>query len=322
MEGAPGAASASSAASAGAVASTPRQPNNGWDDAATRQAHAWLHVAQLSCTMNELAAIDNTRYHRIGMAFSAALMGLVSASGIAQLSQNAGEWVSYVSSICAILLTIVTGVLTNMEWKAKSAALSKRSLGYSTLATMLRVQLVLHPEARVPTHELFESIPKRVEQLDELAEPLPLKYRARAERSSGMLSLWGMSQSSLPQSSYHGGDARGSRGRLPAVRVHASRAGRPFTVEARNGDGSGTHSPSHISLRQSRPVRRATPAVRQRSGSAPPVLSLSPGSSNAATSTDSGGALAESVTPPASSAESTTDVQSTAELSSDTSTSQ
>jgi hypothetical protein len=178
---------------------------HGWDMNATMQVQTWARHAQLNAAMNELAAIDYNRYHRIGGLCSAILTGIVGASGIAQISQStSASWVGNVMSACAILLAIISNVLTNMEWKAKSAILSKRSAAWSSLATELRVQLIQPPGSRQSVQTVLTSFPTRLQELNELAEPLPEHYRERAEqrtqRSAG--AMWAASQRILPSSAF------------------------------------------------------------------------------------------------------------------------
>jgi len=50
----------------------------------------------------------------------------------------------------------------------------------------------LRPEERQHKTDFLQGIPERVEYLDDMAEPLPLRYRHMAEHSAtgGILNMW------------------------------------------------------------------------------------------------------------------------------------
>lgn len=171
-----------------AVAEVP----NGWDVDGEAQVRAWMRTAQLNSAINELAALYYTKLHRAAMLVVSMLTIIVGSRGVATIIAGGATVADIVISVCEICLGISASLLSNMELKTKSVSFGKRAMGYSRLASVLRVQLVLRPEERQHKSDFLQSIPERVEYLDDMAEPLPLRYRYMAEHSAtgGILNMW------------------------------------------------------------------------------------------------------------------------------------
>jgi len=165
--------------------------DHGWDESSERQLKVWMHTAQLNSAINELAALHYTTLYKISVVFVSILTIIVGSRGIATIVTSGISAADIVISICEILLGICASLLSNMELKTKSVSFGKRAIGYSKFASVLRVQLVLRPEERQHKLDLLQSIPEKVEYLDEMAEPLPLRYRELAiESPGGILNMW------------------------------------------------------------------------------------------------------------------------------------
>jgi hypothetical protein len=173
------------------VANEPAHTENGWDGVSEQQVRTWVRTAQLNSAINELAALYYTKLYKIALLVVSVLTIIVGSRGIATLITEGITAADITISICEILLGIFASLLSNMELKNKSVSFSKRASGYSKLANMLRVQMVLRPEERQHKVDLLQGIPEKVEYLDDMAEPLPLRYRELAERSTNsILNLW------------------------------------------------------------------------------------------------------------------------------------
>jgi hypothetical protein len=167
----------------------------GWDCESERQIGMWMKTAQLNSAINELAALYYTKLNNLAVILVSILTVIVGSKGVANFIAGDFSGISIATSICEILLGISASLLTNMELKTKSVNFNKRAVGFGKLASYLRVQLVLRPEERVRKMDLLQSIPERVEYLDDLADPLPLKYRDIAEHSKigGIINMWSKS---------------------------------------------------------------------------------------------------------------------------------
>ena len=164
---------------------------NGWDEVSEQQVRIWVRTAQLNSAINELAALYYTKLYKIALLIVSVLTIVVGSRGLATLITKGVTIADIAISICEILLGIFASLLSNMELKTKSVSFSKRASGYSKLANMLRVQMVLRPDERQHKVDLLQGIPEKVEYLDDMAEPLPLRYRELAEQSSNsILNLW------------------------------------------------------------------------------------------------------------------------------------
>lgn len=171
---------------------SPTEAVHGWDAQAEGQVRTWMHIAQLNSAINELAALYYTKANRVGLVIISILTIVVGSRGIAALITGGVSAAGIVISACEIALGICASLLSLLELKTKSVAFSKRAAGYSKLAMGLRVQLILQPEERQHKTDLLLSIPERVEHLDDIAEPLPLRYRDMAQRSigGGIVNMW------------------------------------------------------------------------------------------------------------------------------------
>lgn len=164
---------------------------NGWDEVSEQQVRTWVVTAQLNSAINELAALYYTKLYKIALLIVSLLTIVVGSRGIATLITKGVTGADITIGICEILLGIFASLLSNMELKTKSLSFCKRASGYSKLANMLRVQMVLRPDERQHKVDLLQSIPEKVEYLDDMAEPLPLRYRELAEQSTNsILNLW------------------------------------------------------------------------------------------------------------------------------------
>ena len=168
---------------------------NGWDADGETQVRAWMRTAQLNSAINELAALYYTKLHRAALLAVSILTIIVGSRGVATIITGGATAADIVISVCEIALGICASLLSNMELKTKSVSFGKRAMGYSRLASVLRVQLVLRPEERQHKTDFLQGIPERVEYLDDMAEPLPLRYRHMAEHSAtgGILNMWSSS---------------------------------------------------------------------------------------------------------------------------------
>ncbi len=168
---------------------------NSWDENALQQVQAWVGLAELNSACNELASIFYNRMFKLATVFISVLTVLVGSKGLAMLISGSSGPIEIFIAVCEICLGIFATIITNLELKNKSASFNKRSHGYKKLASLLRVQLILHPDERARKMELLRSIPQRVGKLEKMAEPLPLRYRLEADRvRSHTLGLWTLHQ--------------------------------------------------------------------------------------------------------------------------------
>jgi hypothetical protein len=156
--------------------------HGGWDSGAEHQVQSWVRITDLNSATNELAALYYQRLYKAAVMIVSILTVVVGSKGLATLIMGKATVADIVVSICEIILGIFATLLSSMELKNKGESFSKRSIGYAKLASALRIQLVLRPEERETKLKLLESIPARVEHLEEMTEPLPLRYRRQAEK--------------------------------------------------------------------------------------------------------------------------------------------
>lgn len=158
---------------------------------ASQQTESWVHLAEMNAATNELAALYYNRLFRAATLAVSVLTVIVGAKGLSTLATGTTNVVDVITSIMQILLGVFATVLANMELKNKGISFAKRASAYKALASSLRVELVLQPEERTPKLQLLTGIPNRVTALEELAEPLPLRYRLEAERLQSVTrGLW------------------------------------------------------------------------------------------------------------------------------------
>ena len=166
-----------------------------WDMHALDQVHAWVKLAELNSACNELASIFYNRMFQLATLLISVLTVFVGSKGLAVLISKGPTPVEIFVAVCEIGLGVSATIITNLELKNKSTSFIRRSNGYKKLASQLRVQLILHPEERTGKLALLRSIPQRVAALEELAEPLPLRYRIEADRvRSRTTGLWTLQQ--------------------------------------------------------------------------------------------------------------------------------
>lgn len=182
-----------------------------WDVTAEMQSLEWLHTAQLNSAMNELASAALSRYHKIALFFITILTVLVGSKGLASLGQADASAFDIIIGVCEVALGVFAALVTNFEWKARARSHNKRALGFSMLAMHIRAQMVLQPRERSPKVDFFNVIASRVAQLDELAEPLPVKLRLKAMKSMGIAHMWGAPPPAAGGSGPAGGTGAGAR---------------------------------------------------------------------------------------------------------------
>jgi hypothetical protein len=172
-----------------------RESASSWDAHALEQVQAWVKLAELNSACNELASIFYNRMFKLATLLISVLTVLVGSKGLAILISKGPTPAEIFIAVCEVCLGISATIITNLELKNKSTSFIRRSNGYKKLASQLRVQLILHPEERARKLELLRSIPQRVAVLEELAEPLPLRYRVEADRvRSHTTGLWTLQQ--------------------------------------------------------------------------------------------------------------------------------
>jgi hypothetical protein len=156
------------------------QHANGWDSVAERQVRAWIHIMDLNSATNELAALFYSRVYKLALMLVSVLTVVVGSKGLATVVAGNASKADIAIGVCEIMLGVFATLLSNMELKNKGESFSKRSIGYGKMASCMRIQLVLRPEERDNKSSLLASIPPGVEQLESMAEPLPLRYRREA----------------------------------------------------------------------------------------------------------------------------------------------
>lgn len=181
----PDAELAPTSATAQAPASVPA-----WNEGVARQVAIWQHTARVHSSMNELAALHFRRLHEVSVVVISVLTVVVGGDSLATVFEADVEWVRVLTGLCGILLGMASLLSTNLEWKGRASAYKRRAQGYSRLSLDLRIQRV-KPAERMDVNELFESVPARIEALDDLADPLPLTYRKRGLRMAGSGAMWG-----------------------------------------------------------------------------------------------------------------------------------
>jgi len=179
-----------------------------WDTHAENQARRWEKLAEMKAATNELAALYYSRMFRIATVMVSVLTVLVGSKGLSTIIVGGASAVEIAIGVCEILLGVSATLLSNMELKNKAASFSKRSAGYNKIASVLRVQMVLRPDERMPKRELLASIPTQVQEMEDTAEPLPLRYREEAERMRGRIpGLWNQGSSAAVLTAGAGGPA-------------------------------------------------------------------------------------------------------------------
>lgn len=171
-------------------------PDGGWDDRAEQQARHWEKVAEMNAATNELASLYYSRMYRVATVIVSVLTVIVGSKGLSTVIVGGASAVEIAVGVCEIALGVSATLLSSLELKNKAASFSKRAAGYNRIASMLRVQMVLRRDERVPKRELLASVPAQVQEMEDIAEPLPLRYREEAERlRARMPALWNQGRS-------------------------------------------------------------------------------------------------------------------------------
>jgi hypothetical protein len=165
----------------------PAHGNRGWDARAEQTVHSWIKLAEMYAATNQLASLWHSRANGIAQIFVAVLTVLVGSKGLSTLIAGNGTALDTVVGVCELLLGVAATLISTLELKTKATLFAKRSVGYSKLASSMRVQVVLQPPERELKADLLRSIPERVAALEETAEPLPLRYRMQAASLQAVL---------------------------------------------------------------------------------------------------------------------------------------
>ena len=160
-------------------------PDYGWDPDSERALATWGRAIAGMATANHLAALEYQRWHAIGMATVAILTLVVGGQGVQSLSTHSSvvseNRVLYlITFACTLTLGVIATIMSSMELKGKCTAYTKRAAAFGALSSTIQVQLLLLPRERRPKQELLEEIPSKVAAIEEIADPLPLRYRRRA----------------------------------------------------------------------------------------------------------------------------------------------
>ena len=177
-------------------------PTDFWDARSLEQARVYCTMAQLSAAMNERASAFYTKLYTRCIVLVSILTVVAGSQSIPEITSAGAGTRSQGERILAILVAIssvclgaLAGVLSRLDWRGKATQYAKRSVGYARLAGDIRLELTLPARERQPARAFFEMIMAKVAELEDMADPLPSRYRTATQIDQAVLSMWGDTRS-------------------------------------------------------------------------------------------------------------------------------
>jgi hypothetical protein len=192
-------------------------------------AQRFCAFAGLCSSINEKASLFYHKVHKIGLVVLAVLTVVVGSKGVLAIqgSTRLSTSVNVFLVLCDLLLAILAGLMSTLSWHSKAVAYAKRSSEYTAMAVRIRAELMDTSQLSDPSTYL-RQIMKRVTELENMTDPLPLRYRKEADIRRGIISMW--ASGGFPASAVVGVGGLYRRARVPLddggvgvglARVHA-----------------------------------------------------------------------------------------------------
>ena len=138
----------------------------------------------MNLAMNTLASLYYSRLYTLGLVIVTILTVVVGSKGVANLINDSVTAVNVVLSCCDIALGITAALLTNLELKTKAERYHRRACGYSLMSSQLQLDMCIEGDTDVERARLratLHTLPERLSELEQHADPLPLRYRIQAQ---------------------------------------------------------------------------------------------------------------------------------------------
>jgi hypothetical protein len=153
-----------------------------WDESTEHMVADWVSALQVNYHMNELAAQYYSKWHKFGLALVSILTVIVGTNGLGGFIRDPITPWAVISNACNLMLAVTASLMANLDLKNNAERFVKRRNSYLHLASMLEAQLHLTRTARLPVEVLVHKMPKRMHEIEQLAEPLPHKYWKQGQK--------------------------------------------------------------------------------------------------------------------------------------------
>ncbi len=174
--------------------------DHGWTPGVVYRVQTFCTMARLSSAMNEQASLHYQRLDRIALVTMSVLTVIASTQGADSLitlgsreesSFSTNHALRIVVALCNIACTVIATITSRFEWASKSKAMASRAAKYAHMSMDILGQLSVTPEHRADATVYLETIARQNEELQAMAEPLPLSYRRSVSIDDSIMNMWG-----------------------------------------------------------------------------------------------------------------------------------
>ena len=174
--------------------------DHGWTPGVVYRVQTFCTMARLSSAMNERASLHYQRLDRIALVTMSILTVIASTQGADSLitlgsreesSFSTNHALRIVVALCNIACTVIATITSRFEWASKSKVLASRAAKYAHMSMDILAQLSVTPEHRADASVYLETIARQNEELQAMAEPLPLSYRRSVSIDDSIMNMWG-----------------------------------------------------------------------------------------------------------------------------------
>jgi hypothetical protein len=174
--------------------------DHGWTPGVVYRVQTFCTMARLSSAMNERASLHYQRLDRIALVVMSVLTVIASTQGADSLitlgsreesSFSTNHALRIVVALCNIACTVIATLTSRFEWASKSKVLAARAAKYAHMSMDILGQLSVAPEHRADATVYLETIARQNEELQAMAEPLPLSYRRSVSIDDSIMNMWG-----------------------------------------------------------------------------------------------------------------------------------
>ena len=158
-----------------------------WQVAVRQQLRQFQRFAKMNLAMNTLASLYYSRLYNFGLIVVTVLTVVVGSKGVANLVNSPLTAVNIILSCCDVALGVTAALLTGLELKGKAERYHRRACGYSLMSSQLQIDICVdeqdeHSELdRQRLRAVLSTLPERLSELEQHADPLPLRYRVQAQ---------------------------------------------------------------------------------------------------------------------------------------------
>jgi hypothetical protein len=174
--------------------------DHGWTPGVVYRVQTFCTMARLSSAMNEKASLHYQRLDRIALVVMSVLTVIASTQGADSLitlgsreesSFSTNHALRILVALCNIACTVIATLTSRFEWASKSKVLAARAAKYAHMSMDILGQLSVAPEHRADATVYLETIAHQNEELQAMAEPLPLSYRRSVSIDDSIMNMWG-----------------------------------------------------------------------------------------------------------------------------------